>query len=82
MFHGKILVGWIMLKENFRRFVLRPILNSIPPFFFPMQPQPAGGGSVETCCIHIRFHFCVPILITSFWLLADCPIPSGAPREV
>jgi hypothetical protein len=39
MFHGKILVGWIMLKENFRRFVLRPILNSIPPLFFPMQPR-------------------------------------------
>jgi hypothetical protein len=39
MFHGKILVGWIMLKENFRRFVLRPILTSIPPLFFPMQPQ-------------------------------------------
>jgi hypothetical protein len=47
-----------------------------PPFF---PNAAAGGGSVETCCIHMRFHFCVPILITSFWLLADCPIPSGAP---
>lgn len=57
MFHGKILVGWKMLKENFRRFVFLPILNSIPPSFPHAAP---GGSGGETC--FIRFLFVYQVL--------------------
>lgn len=61
MFHGKILVGWKMLKENFRRFVFLPILNSIPPPPSPSFPHAApGGGGGETC--FIRFLFVYQVL--------------------
>lgn len=69
MFHGKILVGWIMLKESFRRLVVSPI-PIIPPSY-PMR-------YVWKYCFELRFDFPTLSLITSFWLLTDCTIPSGA----